>query len=239
MLALIGVTLLSTSLGIRLSSPNVEHGPLIGTTDAVRVIGSWGEPASCESCGGEDMIDIRYPAQMRLNESSVVEVSLASSGVGIHGPIRDIRTKKSISLILSGAGFDVAPSATIAKPVGSPLPVIWSWTIAPKRTGRHSLLLNLEDLGLEEYRDTATSGQTYLSFEINDHEREGVIVSQLRDVKLSIVVLTQEGLVDTTSSYINYTLTILGFFMLYPAVAERVTAVLKRRESKRKRRSSP
>ena len=224
----------------------VQRQPTYGPESTVEVSAGFSMPTACPFCWAYDQIVIRYPSRMQVNESKTVEVMFSAKGPkngklskyeGKSGWLSDHygdRLLKPLALSLAGAAFAISPSSRIEKQAGSPLPVQWSWSISPQKEGEQRLLLDLDSVGLAAYGALQGSGTLpSLSVTVNGVPKDQTTFANLRSETLKILVLTREGLPLGTYLLIRYTLALVGFLLLYPAVATLVTEYVKRRKQRR------
>lgn len=239
----VGIALLSTALILPVL-PLPVLTPHDNVRETIKISAGFGMPTACPFCWANDEITIDYPRTMRVNDSAIVEVRLASSGPFHHKlqPHKDAmdrwtmatrrRLKEPLALTLSTSSFTVAPSAIIEKPAGAPMPLTWLWTLSPTKEGNQQAVLDLEALSLAAYglRDDGLS-VPHLSVRINGVEKKGATFEGLRSEILKIEVLTKEGIRLQTFSMIQYSLALIGSILLYPAVGALLIKYFQKRKA--------
>lgn len=108
------------------------------------------------------LLKIRYPKEMRENETRVVELTYSVQSVEI-GPKPDKsrfsdsdssvtdkeRLDADLKVHFGSSGFKCEPTADAVIPRGTTLPVVLKWTITPEGEGDRALLLHLEESDIE------------------------------------------------------------------------------------------
>lgn len=243
LLAIIGIGSLALAF---LLKPQKTRQPGPNEMQEVKILAGYGMPGHCPNCGGANEIIIKYPNQIKVNESSTVEVVMKAIGpYGLELSAEQAKTDSlgdylgrihhAIKLELAGAAFTIKPSEIIEKPDNSSLPLIWTWSISPMKEGKQELSLNLEDIGLSRFKALERDMPGAVSFlvvKVNGQEKKRVSFDQIRTEILSIDVLTTEGLSVTHFLFLKYGLALIGFLLLYPAVASLVAKLLNRTKQK-------
>jgi hypothetical protein len=201
-------------------------------------------PAACPYCWANDEITIDYPRTMRVNQSAIVEVRLASSGPFHHKlqPHKDAmdqltnvtrrRLKESLALTLFASSFTIAPSAKIEKPPGARMPLKWLWTLSPIKEGNQKAVLDMEALSLATHGLRADDLIVpHLSVKINGVDKRDATFDGLGSEILEIEVLTKEGIRLQTFLMLQYSLALIGSILLYPAVATLLIKCFRKRKA--------
>lgn len=170
-------------------------------------------------------VTLSYPATMREDQTSAVNlkylldyfaIDMTSSPPGgpiSTDPIRGTIAKLdgSIDIELASSGFDVVPQGIRQARKGEPLPIDHLWTITPKKTGDHMLLLTIR-----EKHEGTFERNFWSEAELNglrvQFEQPGVY-------KLPIYVNTYWGVSRITATLVAAVLAFIGFVLSWDILA--------------------
>jgi hypothetical protein len=148
-------------------------------------------------------VDIRYPRQMRTDESAVVELRYAVGGIP-EGAVPDgSRGDRDRTVSLSGANFTIKPEETRRAAWRGRDTVLVTWSALPERTGAHNLIVDAGNLYGE--------GQPTLTvFDADDRRLREVRSDQ---IALPVDVFNVWGVSERTAQLLR-ALVALGVFLL-------------------------
>lgn len=239
-LALGGLSVLSLSIVIPYLPRIASTSRYDGASTQIEINGGFDMPTACPSCWANDELIVKYPSTVQVDQSASVEVRLNASGplnakiehpekasshfeselLGLNRDPSSLRAP--LSLTLSSAGLQVAPSSKLEKPAGSPLPLLWRWTILATKEGTQEAILDMESLSFQSYEAgnmLRGLGRTHLRMSVNGEEVQTSALQDLRSQILRIEVLTKEGLPIQMYLVLRYAIGLLGAILVYPAVA--------------------
>jgi hypothetical protein len=192
---------------------------------------------ACILCRGPDLIDISYPASMRVNQSATVAVKLFPEAHPTSRLVHNNRLQKPLQATLAGAAFTVTPASELTNSAGTALPALWRWSISPveKKQGSQELVLYLDDIALAVMGDDPSADLSFVK-SVNGFPTWPVSYASLKSEVLKVYVFTEEGLPVDLYFIIRYGVGVIGFVLLYPLFVDRLKEWL---ETKRARRASP
>ncbi len=170
-------------------------------------------------------IALSYPAKMREDQTSavnlkylldyyVIDMSLYLPG----GPISTDPPRKSIDKLdgsidieLASSGFEVVPQGARQARNGEPLPIDQLWTITPKQTGDHMLLLTIREKHEGTYERNFSS-----EAEINGSR---VQFEQPGIYKLPVYVNTYWGVSRIKATLVGAFFAFIGFVLSWDILA--------------------
>jgi hypothetical protein len=168
-------------------------------------------------------ITISFPAEMTADETRRVSVKVERFTVGLDlpsgGSSEQMRFEKKLEPVkavgrdveikLVSSGFDVQGLSTAKE--GAPFPLGFTWTISPKKEGKHELLLDLSDFVRDARSDSSLIGTT----EVRVHD-DKIDLKDGAVLPLHITVTGQFGvpgwLLSAGASLPGF----FGFILTYP-----------------------
>lgn len=202
--------------------------------DRLASTGVWDERKS--------VIGIRYPEQMRENETRIVELEYRvkslqhskkdSTPKMWYGDRDRLPTLSDVPAILEynvldlelsvhlgSSGFKLDPSGDLKRHLGERLPIIEKWTITPKGEGQRSLLLRVEEIGEEDQgtpdKYSEDAGELPRSGTING---KPILARADGWFELPVKVDTYWGVSRTTTSIGVGVTGLLGFVLGWPVL---------------------
>ena len=156
---------------------------------------------------------VNAPREMRIDESTTVKFIYSDR------TITEAPEQSSVSfnfnVVLSGANFDVKPSEAqkiLAKQVGQG-PTSLAWTVKPKGTGSHALVLDFAELGLTKH---SLSDVVKVFTRVPGKSDEVTTTDTI--VELPITVLSEWNLPVWIVNIVKATFGLVGFIFVTPGV---------------------
>ncbi len=132
-----------------------------------------------------DEFILEMPKRIKENETAVVKLKYANYSNTIYTTGNGMQTETHkettphTELLEDGAisfyssGFEIQPNSTIEKKKGEALPILFAWTISPKKEGKHSVILDISKFSFKKH-DTKELLSPFVSnsMEINGEEVE-------------------------------------------------------------------
>ena len=166
-------------------------------------------------------IELSYKDIMREDETQSVTIEYTAT----ISEIVDNRSSPSaplgpparpISVTLSSATFDIAPSDIIATTEGAELPLRFHWSVAPQKRGNHELLLDLRDL-LAYPRWVANIPDSYADFGFFFVNGEPADQADWKTRALPVVVNTHLGVPAWVAHVLMAMAGLAGFVFMHPS----------------------
>lgn len=168
-------------------------------------------------------VTIAFPAEMSVDQTQRITVKVERFAVGLDWPAGGASEKvgfekklepvkavgRDVEVKLVSSGFDIQGLSTAKE--GAPFPLCFTWTISPKKEGKHELLLDLSEFVRDARSDSGLIGATDVRV------RDGKV--DLKDgevLPLQVLVTGQFGvpgwLVSAGASIPGF----FGFILTYP-----------------------
>jgi len=172
-------------------------------------------------------VTISFPAEMSADETRRVSVKVERFTVGLDlpsgGSSGEVRFEKKLEPVkavgrdvevkLVSSGFEVQGLSTAKE--GAPFPLSFTWTISPKKEGKHELLLDLSEFVRDARSDSSLIGTTEVRVRDDKIDLKNGAV-----LPLQVVVTGQFGvpgwLVSAGASIPGF----FGFILTYPLFVE-------------------
>lgn len=234
-LAVIGIGLLFCSNYLTDNSGMLKNDP--AKKNKILICGSYAL-MNCAGCFTTDLIEISFPKNILISDSDIIKVIWTPDGPGYgfigfvtpDGPQKKILEPKKLpgtkKLTLSSAAFDVKPSEALEREFNREIgTATWTWSISAKKEGSQELLLHFNDLKIK------TKGAHTAFIIRNDGAPEFIDEPELESAIIPIEVLTAEGISLKMFLFIKYSIALIGFILLYPAVSILLTKLITKKNS--------
>ena len=124
----------------------------------------------------------------------------------------------SLEVSVSSSGFDIAPAQNIKREANVSLPAELIWTISPKRTSDHQILVEvIRAFGLQGYKKNAI-------LTVNDST---TTISEQRPIPFPIKVLTPWGISSQLQGVIQAIVGLIGFVLSLPFLVKAVIWIIR------------
>lgn len=144
--------------------------------------------------------------------------------VGLDRPEHDLK------LALRSAGIDIEPRDQVSISQRKKLPQNVIWTISPKKTGVHTLILDIDkDLTTEQSAVLDATSKI-----ISDYEADRTFYNNSNSLVIDIEVLTKWGVSQLTEDITRGILALIGIIIAFPLFSDWVRCSLENRKSTNK-----
>ena len=219
----------------------VELSPTLGTAKTSR---TYQKVTAGPSFFHNISVDVKYPTRIYQNEtlnisasvnqtSSNYDFSDVSSGLISTDPVDSLLW--DINFSLNGAAFTIDPTDPLSFQASTGLPLVVKWTVLPKRTGSHSLLLDVSRIkpSDETFHPTVLSksfvnGNEVIPKSVENPDTGAFTVTPVNILRLPVEVVTKWGISQRSADMITAGLTFFGFILSLPYISAMIPWVRKR-----------
>ena len=207
----------------------VELSPTLGTAKTSR---TYQKVTAGPSFFHNISVDVKYPTRIYQNEtlnisafvnqtSSNYDLSDVSSGLISADPVDSLLW--DINFSLNGAAFTIDPKDPRSIKASTGLPLDVKWTVLPKLTGCHSLLLDVSRIkpSDETFHPTVLSksfvnGNEVIPISVENPNTGAFTVTPVNILELPVEVVTKWGISQRSADVITAVLIFIGFILNLP-----------------------